>query len=348
MQKRLIFFLLLLPFVSIGQYHITGKIIDSATKAPVADASIFLSNASAGAKSNADGTFTIANVRGGQYTLIASVVGYNTYAQSVLVNKDIDLKIISITKKNVMLKEVRIGPPRNWEKDYERFKSGFIGFSDNASNCTILNPHVLDFDSEDGVFTATAQDMLIIENKALGYRIKYMLYAYKDDKKNGQLYYAGAAFFENMPGSDHQLKKWKRKRREAYLGSNMHFLRSVIQNRVKEEGFKVERLIRKPNPAYNGFGNKYTATLITTPIETSDYSRITDKKGEYALQFKDCMYVVYNDNQAIGSTVTITSPYAYFDNNGIILNIQDVLMEGPWGDSRIPEMLPVDYEPDGK
>jgi hypothetical protein len=31
-----------------------------------------------------------------------------------------------------------------------------------------------------------------------------------------------------------------------------------------------------------------------------------------------------------------------------ILNIQDVLMEGPWGDSRMPEMLPVDYEPDEK
>ena len=176
-----------------------------------------------------------------------------------------------------------------------------------------------------------------------------MLYAYSDDKKNGQLYYAGAAFFENLPGSNHQLKKWKQKRLEAYLGSNMHFLRSVMQNRVKEEGFKVERLIRKPNPAYKGgLENKYIATLITSPIETSDYSRRTAIKDKYALQFKDCMYVVYNDNQAVGSTVTITSPYAYFDNNGIILNIQDVLMEGPWGDSRIPEMLPVDYEPDGK
>jgi hypothetical protein len=286
---------------------------------------------------------------GGQYTLIVSVVGYVTYAQNVLVNKDIDLGAIRMAAKNIMLKEVRIGPPRNWEKDYERFKSGFIGFSDNAKDCTIVNPHVLDFDSEDGVFTATAQDMLVIENKALGYHIKYMLYAYKDDKKNGQLYYAGAAFFENMPGSDRQLKKWKRRRREAYLGSNMHFLRSVIQNRVSEEGFKVERLVRKPNPAYkSGFDNKYTSTLITTPIETSDYSRLTDVKGEYALQFKDCMYVVYNNNQAIGSTVTITSPYIYYDNNGIILNTQDVLMEGPWGDSRMPEMLPVDYWPDEK
>jgi hypothetical protein len=50
--KRLTLFLFLLPFAAMGQYRITGRVVDAATKQPVADASVFLSNASAGAKTN--------------------------------------------------------------------------------------------------------------------------------------------------------------------------------------------------------------------------------------------------------------------------------------------------------
>jgi hypothetical protein len=345
MRKFLVSILLLLPLSLFAQFHISGKIVDSATRSPVVGASVFLGNASAGASTNSDGSFTINGVRGGQYTLIVSVVGYVPYSQGVLVNKDIVLNTISIAKKNTMLKEVRIGPPRNWEKDYERFKRGFVGSSDNAADFTILNPHVLSFDSDEGVFTAKADGLLLVENKALGYKIKYMLDAYRDDRKSGILLYYGAAFFEDMSGSLHRIKKWKQKRLDTYLGSNMHFLRAVIAGKVKEEGFTVERLIRKPNSAYKGIGNKYISTLITTPINAREYAHITNIPGEYAIKYADCLYVVYKNAQSTGSTMTINAPYAYFDNNGIIINIQDVLMEGPWGDSRMPEMLPVDYEP---
>ncbi|MGN6181933.1 MAG: carboxypeptidase-like regulatory domain-containing protein [Mucilaginibacter sp.] len=345
MRKLLTIILLSLPLSLFAQFRITGRVVDSATKTPVAGASVFLGNASAGASTHSDGSFTINGVRGGQYTLIVSVVGYSAYSQVVLVNKDVVLNTISIAKKNTMLKEVRIGPPRNWEKDYERFKRGFVGLSDNAENFTVLNPHVLSFDSDEGVFTAKADGLLLIENKALGYKIKYMLYAYRDDRKNGILLYYGTAFFENMPGSQHRIKKWKQKRLNTYLGSDMHFLRAIIAGKTKEEGFTVERLIRKPNPEYKGMGNKYISTLVTTPLEANEYAYRTNIPGEYALKYADCLYVVYKGAQGAGSTITINAPYAYFDNNGIIINIQDVLMEGPWGDSRMPEMLPVDYEP---
>jgi hypothetical protein len=266
--------------------------------------------------------------------------------QSVLVNKDLELPTIVIAKKNTMLQEVHIGPPRDWEKDYERFKNGFIGHSDNAGDFTIMNPHVLSFDSENGVFVAKADGMLVIENKALGYNEKYSLYAFRDDRKNGTLTYYGTAFFDEMKGTPHRIKKWKEKRQETYLGSNMHFLRAAIANRVKEEGFTVERLIRKPNPKYKGFGSKYVETLVTTPLETYEYFHTTDVPGEYALKFPDCLYVTYKGAQGAGSTLTINSQYLIFDNNGIIINLQDILMEGQWGDSRMPEMLPVDYDPD--
>ncbi len=44
--------MILLPCAVIGQYRVTGRVIDLISKKPVADASVFLSNASAGAKTN--------------------------------------------------------------------------------------------------------------------------------------------------------------------------------------------------------------------------------------------------------------------------------------------------------
>ena len=49
--------------------------------------------------------------------------------------------------------------------------------------------------------------------------------------------------------------------------------------------------------------------------------------------------------QYITSIVSFEEQYAFFDNNGIIINPQSVIFEGEWGKSRIAELLPVDYEP---
>ncbi|WP_183572880.1 carboxypeptidase-like regulatory domain-containing protein [Mucilaginibacter sp. X5P1] len=348
MYRKLLLFITLLPFAAVGQYHITGRVVDIATKEPVAGASVFLSNASAGTETNSNGVFTINGVRGGQYNVVISIIGYATYTQSLLVNKDITLPDVDIVQQVIALKEVRIGPVPHWARDFEDFKREFLGSTDNARQCTILNPHVLDFDFDETrkIFTATASGFIEVENRALGYKIKYMLSEFNDDYGAGTIYFEGTAFFEDMKGTKGEMKKWLKKRQQTYLGSSMHFLRAVIANQVTEEKFRVERLIRKPNSKYTGgLNNKYIETIVTTPLVTGDYTRLTDQKGEYALEFKDCLCVIYDKNSLATSIVNINAPYAYFDNNGILLNPQDVIMQGSWGDSRLADMLPVDYEP---
>jgi hypothetical protein len=49
--------LFLLPFTCFAQYVITGKIISSADKKPVASASVFLNNAIAGSTSTENGSY---------------------------------------------------------------------------------------------------------------------------------------------------------------------------------------------------------------------------------------------------------------------------------------------------
>jgi len=349
MLKKLLFLVLMAPFTVAAQYHISGRVVDIVSKKPVADVSILLSNASAGTKAGDDGTFTVSNIRGGQYELVVSIIGYETYRVTVMVNKDINLGDVGILQKSVMLNEVRIGPDKHWAEHYEHFKRVFLGLTDNASKCEIINPHVLSFFSEDGKFTANADGFLEIENKALGYKIKYQLVTFTDEAGGGKMYYAGTAFFENMQGSKHQLKTWAKNRMLTYYGSDMQFLRSVIADQVKENGFLPRRLVQSPNPAYKkGSNSEFIWGLVNISLQTNEYSTTTNIPGVYALKFKDILDVTYNNNPLSESRLSIDAEYALFDNNGILLDPEKVIKQGNWGDSRVADMLPVDYEPDKK
>jgi hypothetical protein len=243
------------------------------------------------------------------------------------------------------------------------FKEEFLGLSAMASQCKILNPDIVDLDYDKSAqrLTGSSLDFIEVENKALGYKIKYLLNNFTKDYKAGLLYFEGSALFEEMKGTAKQQRHWVKNRRLAYEGSSMQFLRSVVGNSVDEAGFKVLRLIRTLNPDYKGIGEKYKQTLVNKPLSVTDYAALTDAKGIYALKYSDCLYLMYTkrrDNSPDGKVVqsltmpnylttilTITRPYILFDSNGIILNPADIITEGSWGKSRIADMLPVDYLP---
>ena len=349
MNIRSLFLLLLVfPLMASGQYHISGRVTDILTHQPVANANVFLSSATAAAKTNEDGIFTITNVHGGHYDLVASFVGYVTYHQEVNVNADINKLELQLEAKITTLSEVKIGPDKDWDKNYQYFKRQFLGASDDAGDVKILNPQILSFhnDKKTREFTAGAYGFLEMENKALGYKIHYLLNnmtAVTRSYNEVSLYYEGAPSFEELPGKPSEVKRWKRKRLEAYQGSEMHFLRSVIANRVKEEGFMVRRLIRRNNPDYpDRTSQKYLDTLVDTALRVKDYFRFTDQKGEYALTFNNCLYITYHGQLSI---ITFAETYVYFDSNGVVINPRAAIISETWADSRMAATLPVDYEP---
>jgi len=146
----------------------------------------------------------------------------------------------------------------------------------------------------------------------------------------------------------------------------MHFLRSVIGNSVANEGFKVMRLIRKPNPEYTGIGPQYIQTLVNKPLDAQDFVKLTNVKGTYALNFSDCLYILYNKRRAysgnqatntttqtpdflddpLATTLIFNEEYALFDANGIFANPQSISTDGNWGHRLTAELLPVDYVPE--
>jgi len=338
----------LLPTIAWAQYAVTGKVINLYDKKPIEKASVFLSNTTVGSATTDDGSYTLANVKSGQYELIVSAVGYETVTKTIIVNQQLNIPFVELTPKIISLNAVVVKPDPDWQQNYDAFKQEFWGSSDYAAQCKILNPNVLNlaFDKKTRVLTATSNDYIEIENKALGYKLKYRLTNFIRNFETGSLYYQGDTFFIPLDGSKSEQKRWNKNRLNAYLGSSQHYFRSVIGNQLETAGFKTMQLIRKPNPQrppdslikakLRQFGlasmtgnrmvihsndslrywqdknrlPKMAEYLITKPLRADSLIKRTDLKGIYALGYKDILYVIYTKKRGNTgyATPTLNAP----------------------------------------
>jgi len=322
--KRLILLLLLLPFISQAQTTtITGKVTTNTSHTGIGKVSVFLSNSSFGTETSDDGTFRLYGVKPGQYTLVASSLGFQEYTQSILVGKDpINLDII-LNPKVTQLRGVVISSAADWKRNYELFKREFIGQTENAKKCEIINPHVINmiYHGKKLELEAWTDDFLVIENKALGYRIKFLVDTFSTSGLSGITQWLGQVVFQELPGSAAQKKIWKQKREESYYGSSRHFYKSLYTNTLSQDGFVMYKLIReinidRPDEAvivqkikhFNQAFNRdslsywiakqhlsryYHENLIRQPLQPYQVYQQTNSQGIFALHFTNCLYVIY-------------------------------------------------------
>jgi hypothetical protein len=376
---------LFIPLSSFAQNIVTGKVVSTANGNSVSDASVFLNNTTTGSKTLTDGSFSLSNIQDGGYKLIVSCVGYETYIQTIIVNKNIHLEDIKLVPKISELGEVQItSKPRPINPLYLKVLTNeLLGQTKNARECKILNPRIIHFvyDGTTEKLTATTSKFLIIENKALGYRIKYLLVSFINDPRWGRTTYTGMSLFEQMDSTDAQQLIWKKARAETYRNSTMHFLRACISgDQFDGEHFYVWKVIRTPaenrptdsvlrerlnklDDYSNGSAElskwlkmakqpPYQQTVDNKTPEINEYIKRTDQKGIYAFGFPYTLMINY-DNEGNGSDrnssfVTFVAPYAYFDVNGILLTPENCIVEGFWGKKRMGELLPDDYKLPGK
>jgi hypothetical protein len=320
-----VLFCLLCPFAAFAQYgSITGVVTSADSKKTIAGASVFLSNSSVGTASRDNGAFTLASIRPGQYTLVVSILGYQDYDKTVLVGPE-PLKIdVQMTPKPLELREVVISSPADWKKNYEEFRKHFIGVDENAKYCEVDNPHILNltYNQTKQILHADADQFLVVENKALGYRVKFLVRDFNVDNINNIVSTAGDRVFEELPGSAAQKKKWHDAREAVYYGSSMHFFRSIIAQSLIKEGFEVYTLKRYLNPnrlkeedikrgikiaqqmqrrdSFNYYVDMENnvpkwvhESLVKPALTESDIARHYNSNGLFALNIDEFLYVVY-------------------------------------------------------
>lgn len=246
-------------------YVISGVIKDKKEVLP--GAAIYVSGYKIATVTNGEGKFVLPKLGPGNYDLLVQMIGYTPYAKNIIISNQSVQVTITLTEKTTLLKEVVIKPNPNRTYYLTFFKDYFIGKTPNSVKCKILNTEVLNFydDKDASSLTVTASDFLIIENKALGYRLKYLLKNFEYDYKTKIIFFAGNAYFEELKGSKEKKKIWIKNREIAYNGSAKHFFKSLYHNTVAENGFIINKLgtiknkNRQPDSVINANIKRLTA-----------------------------------------------------------------------------------------
>jgi hypothetical protein len=242
--------LLLFVFVSVHAQNlsISGRVKDKKGET-IPGAGVYLSNYKNATVTNTDGQFVLGNLKPGNYDVLVQMMGYLPYTKNVILSdKSATIEIV-LQENSIALNEVVIRTDPNREKYLNMFKEFFIGKTPNSAKCKILNPAVLniDFDNEAQTLTVKSSDFLIIENKALGYKLRYMLQLFEYNFKTRIVYFSGLPTFEDLKGSSGKKKAWRKNREVAYQGSSQQFFKTLYAGTSKENGFIINKLIKIPN-----------------------------------------------------------------------------------------------------
>jgi hypothetical protein len=350
------FFLFLAGHAFAQTGTIKGVVIDSHTYERLPFASAFINNTTIGASANEKGEFVLRNVPIGQHELVVTFVGHHYY-QSKIIIKDTVAMAITVRLRLKELKEVTVHSKKdkNWQRQYEKFKKLFLGNSDHAVSCEILNPWVLDFETNNtGFFKASASDILRIENYSLGYRLFYQLTKFSIGSKEFTI--SGNVRFNAMETSDTAtLNQWVKNRQEVYEGSSRHLFKSIVDRRVVEEGFDLYRDNTGSGDIIRLAGFLGNVGHEITHYAISDLPSNGSISGEYKIQFPQRLEIHYlykSDEQRIYRNVThpiswveVKNDFLIINSKGIILNPYDMHLLGTMSEQRIAEFLPYDFQP---
>ena len=239
-------FLLLGPSIVHSQERaIQGRVVDKNTDAPLEGVSIYYDGTTIGTITDREGYFTI--YKGSSLTA-PLVVSYIGYGKKILDTSSEDLEVIFLEEEILELDEVVLLPD-TWsrEKKMSVFRSEFLGKIKESLDCKILNEKAirLYYNKNEEVLYAYANEPLIISNKHLGYRLTFDLTNF-EVKFNTNLsglrmvyssYFSGTTFFSEM--NKKIKRKYVKNREQMYLGSILHFMRSLSKKQLTEQKFRI-------------------------------------------------------------------------------------------------------------
>ncbi len=340
------------------QNFLTGHIADTQTNLPLPFVSVYLSNTSFVTESDSLGRFKLANIPFGKYTLAASMVGYQTFTQAITIDeKPIEPINIKMQVSENVLGEVSVKAKRDkkWAAQFKIFENEFFGNHAFKKQCKILNSWVLDFEEKpSGIFKATASQPLAVENRALGYKIYYDLKHFKVSG-NGFNLQGFVRFIELGYDNKKQLEEYERNRDAAFVGSERHFLKSLVTHRLKQEGF----LVHSVNDKFVGNGTAlrlnqqlgkrllpFTDSSLVAPTLNPAVFTIWLSKEIEILNTNEVSYQnTYADAPYPVSWLIIKNNQAECSNEGILGNPSQSIWAGDISKRRVANMLPNNYLP---
>lgn len=337
-------------------FLLKGKVSSVSSGVGLQAASVFAQNTTLGTATDADGNFSITLPNGG-YDIAISFTGYQTEVVRVTTANGTDKLEIKLKEKEKELATVSVVASNEIMDGFLKygnfFKDEFIGKTENAKQCSILNPEALHFfySKKRNRLKVTATEPVIIKNEALGYNIKYELDSFTHEYKTELSTYSGYPLYENMLGDSTQLAQWAIARSQAYKGSILHFMRSVFFKTLKEQQYEVQFLVKvfgkddavKVKDMYAGLQyqkDDSTQTVEILPNQT--------EVGLLYLAAKPSLnYLKENSTEPKDFLFSILSfkptESIIIEQNGYWYNQNDITVSGYWAWSKVANLLPYDY-----
>jgi hypothetical protein len=380
-----LFFILNFFVVRSNPLIVTGKVVDEVTGRPVEYASVFYANTTIGTITDSSGNFTLITSQKGVFDLVISHLSYQTYMETISSENDSLTILIKLKIKAYEIKPVVFiidDPNRN--TNMRIFKTSVIGTSENSINCKILNPATLRFyksfeyeNPEEWILKATTDSVLVIQNDALGYTIKYNLEYFLVHRRSNTMerIFYGFPLFEDCMNSARHSKQISNSRKLAYKGSKLHFFRSLYSQKLKEEGFEIFKIREKPVRvndtqdygllADSVFIGKSKVVLEQTEEHLNLYNYlVTDSiSGSVSLSIKEPFEVRYvkraEDNRyyqskyySTGLKVRLSSQSSIINlrsgniriySNGSYEKADELVTIGYWSYKKMADSLPFNY-----
>jgi CarboxypepD_reg-like domain len=322
----------ILPLFCFSQTF-TGLVLDKLTQQPIETVSVYFDNTTIGTTTNDKGEFSISYTDAVQSTLVISYLGYNKVLISDFRSKN--NVVIELVEADNALDEVYLeyddGLTRR--QKLRLFRKEFLGNSKFGKSCKILNEDdlILKYDKRKKDLYASSKVPLKVLNKSLQYEISYDLIDFEVNFKYANLktkeftvnsvVYFGTSFYKEL--ENFKKNKSIKNREQAYGGSVQHFMRSLYNKNLKDEGYLV---------FYDGFIVNEWSYFTVKAVENTDFKKVSLKENVSILYDKDFQ-----------SELQLEIDEFYIDTYGNYTPIIGVYFSGVMGNQRVGDTLPLDY-----
>jgi hypothetical protein len=325
MKKLTLLFLLINFYIAAYNQVIRGTVLDKETKSPVGFAYLYFNGTFTVTQSDQNGNYELDVSKNVSMPLTISAIGY--YSSTLTDFSTEKPNLIYLIPKLYELKEITINAKslaRRRKANLILFKNAFLGTTSNALNCKILNEADITFNynSDKDTLKAFALKPIRIDNRALGYSITYYLDKFAYVRRGRTFFFQGnITFNEDLNKDAAQKEVFEMRRKYAYLGSRMHFFRSLWLDDLRSAGFAIK--------------NSSDENLTFKDIVIENVS-----KGKF-LKYSESLGICYNSKEPLSKLVFLKDKI-FFSNDGYFDSL-GVSWEGYMASLRIGDWLPYEY-----
>lgn len=312
-KTRFLIFLLVFTLGTELRAQVTGVITDSKTHKPIADVEVFLNKTTLGTLSDELGRFQLENPPTGFVDVVLYKKGYALFRSSMKLQsgRAYDVKLALTKEKQKKSKPLTI-------QELTELKSKLGGTSDY----TIINEADLGASDENGKRIFSMATPLSIQVESLGYGVKYFASGLPISD-----FEQAPARYEYLPSPDMQTSiDWEKNRKNMFLGSERHWLMSLVANQLKAEGYSLKD--------ENGNPVDEKSIVATSPL--ADYNSISITQP-LVIQFTQGA-VTKTSRVSAREPITVNA-------SGGMLNPKVLVAEGNMAGQGLANQLPNDYLP---